>query len=80
MSALPTGTITFLVTDVEGSTCLWEEQPASMRVALTRHDALIERAVLSDRWAVAAGYPMTAMNPAMKPSLSGPLKPEPIAQ
>ena len=43
--ALPTGTITFLLTDVEGSTPLWEQAPEAMRAALTRHDALFERAV-----------------------------------
>lgn len=36
----PTGTITFLFTDVEGSARLWEQSPDAMRVALTRHDAL----------------------------------------
>jgi predicted ATPase/class 3 adenylate cyclase len=38
--ALPTGTITFLFTDVAGSTRLWEEHPAAMRQALARHDSL----------------------------------------
>jgi class 3 adenylate cyclase len=37
-----TGTITFLLTDVEGSTTRWERHPGQMRVALARHDALIE--------------------------------------
>src|SRR5437763_640175 len=45
MSTLPTGTVTFLFTDVEGSTRLWEEHPAAMRQALARHDVLIEQAV-----------------------------------
>src|SRR5690242_4492382 len=45
MSDLPTGTVTFLFTDVEGSTRLWEEHPQAMRQALARHDALIEEAV-----------------------------------
>ena len=39
MSA-PTGMITFLFTDVEGSTRLWERSPTAMRLALTRHDTL----------------------------------------
>ena len=39
MSA-PTGTITFLFTDVERSARLWERSPEAMRAALTRHDAL----------------------------------------
>ena len=37
---LPTGTVTFLFTDVEGSTRLWESAPEPMRVALARLDAL----------------------------------------
>src|ERR671932_681683 len=42
MADLPTGTVTFLFTDIEGSTTLWEQQPAAMRAALVRHDALVE--------------------------------------
>jgi len=40
-TALPTGTVTFLFTDVEGSTRLWEAHAAAMRTALARHDALL---------------------------------------
>ena len=43
--AYPTGTVTFLFTDVEGSTRLWERHREAMRAALIRHDALIERLV-----------------------------------
>ena len=43
--ALPTGTVTFLFTDVEGSTSLWERAPSAMQQAAARHDALIEGAV-----------------------------------
>ena len=42
MVPLPVGVVTFLFTDVEGSTRLWEQAPAAMRAALARHDALIE--------------------------------------
>jgi predicted ATPase/class 3 adenylate cyclase len=45
MPDLPGGTVTFLLTDVEGSTALWEEAPEAMRTALARHDALFEKAV-----------------------------------
>jgi predicted ATPase/class 3 adenylate cyclase len=38
---LPEGTITFLFTDIEDSTVLWDQQPAAMRAALLRHDALV---------------------------------------
>jgi class 3 adenylate cyclase len=40
MPELPTGTVTFLFTDIEGSTRLWETHPHGMRRALARHDAL----------------------------------------
>src|ERR1700730_892975 len=39
---LPTGTVTFLLTDIESSTRLWEQYPAVMPTVVTRHDALIE--------------------------------------
>jgi len=39
---------TFLVTDIEGSTRLWEEQPVAMASALALHDALL-RAVVEGR-------------------------------
>src|SRR5687768_5818244 len=45
MAELPSGTVTFLLTDVEGSTALWEETPEAMRAALARHDALFEAAI-----------------------------------
>lgn len=38
-------TVTFLFTDIEGSTRLWEQQPEAMRVALARHDALLREAI-----------------------------------
>ncbi|MCK5439722.1 MAG: adenylate/guanylate cyclase domain-containing protein, partial [Gemmatimonadetes bacterium] len=37
----PTGTITFLATDIQGSTEMWERYPSSMPSALERHDALL---------------------------------------
>lgn len=40
MSPLPDGTVTFLLTDIEGSTRLWAEDATAMRAALERHDAL----------------------------------------
>src|SRR4051812_7841939 len=45
MADLPTGTVTFLLTDIEGSTALWEQAPEMMRVALGIHDVLFEAAV-----------------------------------
>ena len=43
--SLPQGVITFLVTDVEGSSRLWEADPVAMRAAITVHDELLERSV-----------------------------------
>ena len=43
--SLPTGTLTFLFTDIEGSTQLWEQQADAMRAALARHDSLLRSAV-----------------------------------
>ncbi len=45
MPATPTGTITFLFTDIEGSTRLWEQFPAPMQRALSRHDDLLRQAI-----------------------------------
>ena len=45
MPALPTGTVTFLFTDIEGSTRLWERHPEAMRAAVARHDALLRACV-----------------------------------
>src|ERR1051326_4461592 len=45
MPDLPTGTVTFLFSDIEGSTRLWEEHPVEMRAALARHDILLREAV-----------------------------------
>lgn len=39
------GTVTYLFTDIEGSTRLWEQAPERMRLALARHDALCRAAV-----------------------------------
>ena len=43
--ALPSGTITFLFSDVVGSTALWESNPKEMSRAMRLHDALVEAAV-----------------------------------
>ena len=41
MAERPTGIVTFLFTDIEGSTRLWEDRPDDMRVALAEHDELM---------------------------------------
>jgi predicted ATPase/class 3 adenylate cyclase len=43
--SFPSGTVTFLFTDIEGSTTLWEQQPARMESALALHDALLKEAI-----------------------------------
>ena len=45
MAELPSGTVTFLFTDIEGSTTRWEHQPEAMGTALARHDALVRAAI-----------------------------------
>ncbi len=45
MDELPTGTVTFLFTDIESSTRLWEEDPEAMKAALARHDELLRDAI-----------------------------------
>jgi predicted ATPase/class 3 adenylate cyclase len=47
LESLPDGVVTFVFTDVEGSTHLWEEAPESMMEALNLHDQLISGAVES---------------------------------
>jgi LuxR family maltose regulon positive regulatory protein len=44
---LPSGTVTFLFTDIEGSTQLWEQHPQAMPAVLARHDALLRQVVAS---------------------------------
>jgi predicted ATPase/class 3 adenylate cyclase len=45
MSGPPTGTVTFLFTDIEGSTRLWESNTQAMQEALARHDELLRTAI-----------------------------------
>jgi predicted ATPase/class 3 adenylate cyclase len=45
MSELPTGTVTFLFTDLEGSTRLWEQYPDAMKDAMARHDEILRDAI-----------------------------------
>src|SRR5260370_17146163 len=45
MALLPEGTITFMLTDLQGSTQAWERQPRAMRSAMERHDAILANTV-----------------------------------
>ncbi len=42
---IPTGTVTLLFTDIEGSTRLWESEPEQMARALRRHDEILRSAI-----------------------------------
>ncbi len=44
-STLPTGTLTFLLTDIEGSTRVWQVAPDAMQVALARHDVILRQGI-----------------------------------
>jgi class 3 adenylate cyclase len=45
VARLPSGTVTFLFTDIEGSTALWERHPKGMPDALARHEAILRQAI-----------------------------------
>jgi class 3 adenylate cyclase len=49
---MPSGTVTFLFTDVEGSTRRWEEHPEAMKHAMARHDAIVRGSIESEGGAV----------------------------
>ncbi len=51
MTVPPTGTITFLFSDIEGSTKKWDKQPEAMGVALAMHDRM-----LREIFAATSGY------------------------
>jgi predicted ATPase/DNA-binding CsgD family transcriptional regulator len=44
--SLPTGTVTFLLSDVEASSRQWERAPETTSIAMSRHDELLERAIV----------------------------------
>jgi class 3 adenylate cyclase len=46
MGKIDTVTATFLMTDIQDSTCLWEQDPEAMRMAVARHQQLIGQAIL----------------------------------
>src|SRR5437763_15957823 len=47
-SQLPTGTVTFLYTDIENSTRRWEQAPDAMKAAVERHDVILRNAIESN--------------------------------
>jgi class 3 adenylate cyclase len=44
-AAAPSGVVTFLFTDIEGSTRRWEADPDGMQVALAAHDEVLRSAI-----------------------------------
>ncbi|MBS1718330.1 MAG: tetratricopeptide repeat protein [Armatimonadetes bacterium] len=63
----PTGTVTFLLTDIEGSTKLWESDSNAMRAVLARHDEIVGEALRSH-----GGYVFKAMGDAYFASFASP--------
>jgi class 3 adenylate cyclase len=45
MPDLPSGTVTFLFSDIEGSTARWERDRVAMMIAVERHVALLDAAI-----------------------------------
>lgn len=43
--SLPSGVVTFLFSDIEGSTRLWEEDPAGMAKSLADHDEVVRKVI-----------------------------------
>ena len=78
MDLRATGTITFLFTDLEGSTRLWEQYPDAMKAALARHDAILRTAIeasgghvvkaTGDGMMAVFGSAATRRRPAWRPS------------
>src|SRR6185436_13294766 len=74
-SSLPTGTVTFLFTDIEGSTKLAQEYPDSMPVLLARHHDILHQSIqthngyvfqiVGDSFAVAFHSASDALNAAL---------------
>jgi predicted ATPase/class 3 adenylate cyclase len=74
-AATPSGVVTFLFTDVEGSTRRWEADADAMRVALVVHDKVLRTAIeaydgflfshTGDGFVAAFASPMSAVNAAI---------------
>lgn len=46
--AYPSGIVTFLFTDIEGSTPLWEQMPEAMQVAIVQHHTILRQSIESN--------------------------------
>ena len=67
MTDQPTGTVTFLFTDIEGSTRLWESNPQAMGRMVARHDELLNAAIVDN-----AGYVFTTAGDAFAAAFADP--------
>jgi class 3 adenylate cyclase len=75
VEGLPSGVVTFLLTDVEGSTGLWERDEAGMDAELARHDSIVRAAIAAhgghvfstagDSFAAAFRTPMEGLSAAV---------------
>jgi class 3 adenylate cyclase len=75
MTSAPSGTVTFLFTDIEGSTALWERWADAMKAALGRHHALLNAAasehhgyvfqIVGDAFCIAFGSAPDALGTAL---------------
>src|SRR5437867_1579237 len=52
MQHRPVGTVTFLFTDMEGSSRAWDSYPSETRAALQRHDEIVAREVEAHKGAI----------------------------
>jgi predicted ATPase/class 3 adenylate cyclase len=76
VAGIPSGTVTLLFTDVEGSTRLWESEGPAMAAALRRHDAILQDAIgraggyvfktVGDAFCAAFWTPLAAVSAALE--------------
>src|SRR3990172_8119513 len=64
--SLPSGTITFLYSDIEGSAPLWEREPGQMQAALERHHAILNACI-----AARGGYTYKIIGDAFQAAFEG---------
>src|SRR4051812_3736139 len=72
MTDRPRGTVTFLFTDIEGSTRRWERDPTAMQATLRRHDAILRETI-----AAHGGYVFKTGATLSMPPLRAPRRPSP---
>ena len=76
MGTLPTGTVTFLFTDIEGSTTLAQQYPDDVSALFARHNDILNQAIeahngfvfkiVGDAYCVAFHHPSDALNAALE--------------